>query len=180
LTVHLLNFSKTTLPVTEMAPLQETIHKAVRAAVEKTDIRAEFAIDPSLWPVAADLHQIRDALRNITLHAVRASDEEGRVRIEATNQWIPEGAIRGLEPGPYVRIAVRDWGAPIPPEDLPRFFDPYFNRGAAGDEFGLATACSIVRRHRGKVEVESEREGGTTIRFYLPGSPNDGPRLQTS
>jgi signal transduction histidine kinase len=69
---------------------------------------------------------------------------------------------------------VRDDGAGIPREALPRLFDPYYqadNQRRAnqkGTGLGLAIVKQIVDMHGGQIDVESVVEQGTTFTVTLP------------
>jgi signal transduction histidine kinase len=71
-------------------------------------------------------------------------------------------------------FVVRDKGAGIPAEDLPRVFDRFYRgRGAErnaddGSGLGLSIARSIVEKHGGTIEIESAPERGTAVRIRLP------------
>jgi len=54
-----------------------------------------------------------------------------------------------------VRLTIADEGVGIPPEHLPRIFDPYFTTKAGGSGLGLAVSYSIIRNHGGHIEAES-------------------------
>jgi signal transduction histidine kinase len=79
--------------------------------------------------------------------------------------------IKSLGRGNYVRIIIKDHGKGIPPENLPRIFDPYFTtkkkkeRGGIG--LGLAISDSIIKYHNGLITVESIVNSGTTFSIYL-------------
>jgi signal transduction histidine kinase len=66
-------------------------------------------------------------------------------------------------------VTIADNGTGMPPEVKSRLFDPFFTtKGKAGTGMGLAVSFSIVRRHNGAIEVESEVGNGTTFRISLP------------
>jgi two-component system cell cycle sensor histidine kinase/response regulator CckA len=65
---------------------------------------------------------------------------------------------------------VRDYGAGIPPEHIPRIFDPYFTTKGNARGLGLASAYSVIRKHDGQINVESQMGQGTTFQIYLPAS----------
>ncbi|HJV92391.1 MAG TPA: ATP-binding protein, partial [Azonexus sp.] len=69
-----------------------------------------------------------------------------------------------------------DTGKGIAPENLKRIFDPFFTTKAVGKGtgLGLSVSYSIVKKHHGRIEVESEMGAGTTFRVWLPVRQPDG------
>jgi CheY-like chemotaxis protein len=88
--------------------------------------------------------------------------------LTAQNEKITGLNHPGLIPGYYVRITITDTGEGIRPDHLPRIFDPYFTTRTSGSGLGLAAVYSIVKKHRGHIDVESDIGRGTTFRIRLP------------
>ncbi len=71
-------------------------------------------------------------------------------------------------------IEVRDRGPGIPEAELPLVFERFYRvdkaraRKLGGAGLGLAIAKTIVERHGGRIEAESEVGKGTTMRLRLP------------
>jgi PAS domain S-box-containing protein len=65
-------------------------------------------------------------------------------------------------------IAVSDTGSGIPPDQLPRLFDPFFSTKNEGMGLGLPIARSLVEGHGGRIWAENNPPGGATFRFTLP------------
>lgn len=166
---QLLTFAKGGTPVRRalsMAALVRDTVELARAGAP-VNIQAQFADD--LWTGDADADQISHALRNVLLNARDATPEGGLVQVCAENTVLEDRGT-GLKPGRYVRITVRDCGAGIPPEVLPRIFDPYFTTKPGASGLGLATAYAIVSKHEGRIWAESEPGVGTVVRIDLPAS----------
>ena len=90
-------------------------------------------------------------------------DTGGDVEITLANDGGGDG-------GAY-RIAVRDFGHGIPPENLGRIFEPFFTtgRGKGGSGLGMAIVYNIVTVHLGgAISVESTAGTGTTVTLILP------------
>ena len=74
---------------------------------------------------------------------------------------------------PLARLAVRDTGTGIPPEVLPKIFQPYFTTKAPrqGTGLGLNIVQRLVREAGGALHVHTRLGEGTTFTIYLPAAP---------
>ena len=83
-----------------------------------------------------------------------------------------EGAItiRTFARGEYVYVEVKDTGAGILPEHLPKIFDPFFTTKTVGQGTGLGLSLthSIIEKHRGMIFVESKPDEGATFTVKIP------------
>lgn len=76
--------------------------------------------------------------------------------------------------GKQARLAVRNTGAPISPEDLPHVFDRFYRAdkartgGVGGHGLGLAIARAIAEEHGGTLTVSSTQAEGTVFTATLP------------
>ena len=92
--------------------------------------------------------------------------------------------MRAESAGPHVRLSIIDTGPGIPPDVLPRIFEPLFTTKSFGVGLGLPTVRQIVEQHGGTIDVASAGEGGTTVTVWLPrhgdaqplATDADGPR----
>ena len=116
----------------------------------------------SLPPLEGDERRLEQAFTNLIDNAVRHTPQGGSITVRAEAQ-------NGL-----VSIAVHNTGSYIPPEELPRLFERFFqidrNRssGAGGAGLGLAIASEVVQAHRGDIRASSDRERGTEFLVTLP------------
>jgi PAS domain S-box-containing protein len=141
---------------------------------EDVALRAEFA--PGLPTVRADQGMMEQVLLNLAVNSRDAMPGGGELHI--TTRLSGAGTPDPRRPadlaaGSYVCVSVRDTGAGIAPETLPRIFEPFFTTKEAGKGtgLGLATVYGIVTQHEGGVAVESTVGVGTTFHVYLPVRP---------
>jgi PAS domain S-box-containing protein len=175
LTQQLLTFSKGGAPVRRAASVAELLRDTVGFALAGSNVRSQYTLPDDLWPVEIDPAQISQVVQNLVINAKQAMPAGGVVEILAENRILQAGETPPLSPGRFVRIAVRDHGAGIAPENLPRVFDPYFTTKGTGSGLGLTICHSIVRKHDGHIRIESQPGAGTTIEVYLPASETSAP-----
>jgi signal transduction histidine kinase len=68
----------------------------------------------------------------------------------------------------HLAITIKDRGPGIPPDVLPRVFDPYFTTRRTGTGIGLAISRNIVEGLGGRITVASAPDHGTEVRIELP------------
>ena len=76
------------------------------------------------------------------------------------------------QPG-QVCLSIGDTGVGIPPEILPRIYDPFFSTkgDTKGVGLGLAVVYGIVQRHEGTISAQSSPGAGTTFTIVIPRRP---------
>jgi PAS domain S-box-containing protein len=175
LTQQLLTFARGGEPVRSAVRLPEVVTEAANFALHGSKVRCDFNIEDGLWTAEVDKGQIGQVVQNLVINAVQAMPHGGVMSISMRNQRLAEDDIRQLEQGDYLCIVITDTGTGIRAENLARIFDPYFTTKQSGSGLGLATVYSIIRKHHGHIEVESELEKGTSFRFWLPAVPDARP-----
>ncbi len=116
--------------------------------------------------VDADSSMLDQVLVNLAVNGRDAMERGGTLSI--TTSRCGRLSPAGRPAGRYVCLEVRDSGAGIASEILPRIFDPFFTTKVNGTGLGLATVYGIVEQHRGWIDVDSAPGRGTTFRVYLP------------
>jgi two-component system phosphate regulon sensor histidine kinase PhoR len=133
-----------------------------REEAKKRGASIEVSVDPNAASLRADPVALRQALGNLVENAVRYTPSGGTITIFTR---IEDHAIS---------VGVRDTGAGIPSEHLPRIFerfyrvDPARSRAAGGTGLGLAIVKHLVEAHGGRVRAESQLGRGTTISLFFP------------
>jgi PAS domain S-box-containing protein len=178
LSEQLLTFAKGGLPIKRLADLRGLIRESAEFALRGSRSKCEFEIDADLWSAEIDSGQIAQVVQNLVLNADQAQPEGGIVAVRAENCPTSRAAPAPLSPGSYVRISVRDYGAGIRKEDRQKIFDPYYTTKAHGVGLGLTTAYSIVRKHGGLMQVESEEGQGSTFSVLLPSTQSPAPETE--
>jgi signal transduction histidine kinase len=75
---------------------------------------------------------------------------------------------QNLDEGSYYILTVTDTGAGIKNEDLAHIFTPFYTTKSTGTGFGLSQALSILRAHKGAIQVKTQLGQGTEFSIYLP------------
>ena len=169
LTQQLLTFSKGGAPIRKTQSIAECVRKSISFALSGSNISPVFTIPNDTWLCDFDESQIEQALDNITINARQAMPMGGKIKVAIRN--IPLGeSPEALPPSAYVCISICDQGPGIQKEHLTRIFEPFFTTKHQGSGLGLATCYSIVKKHNGRIDVESEFGKGTSLHIYLPAS----------
>lgn len=151
----------------QFAMPQELLDDAVQTF---QDLAASRAIEFSVMNMASsavlvDRDAIHQVFSNLIDNALKYGDQGGKILVGACE----------TEEG--VQFYVRDFGAGIPSEHLPRLFERFYrvdkarSRESGGTGLGLAIAKHVVRAHSGKIHAESELNHGSTFYFTLPRQP---------
>jgi PAS domain S-box-containing protein len=141
-------------------------------------IKIEWKIADDAWEAYVDQAQLELALVNLIINARDAMPNGGSVSVVADNCPVAGDADSGLEPGDYVRIAVRDTGTGIEPDVLEKVMDPFFTTKAVGkgSGLGLSMVYGFAKQSNGAFRIQSEVGEGTTAELWLPKAPADAVR----
>jgi two-component system, OmpR family, phosphate regulon sensor histidine kinase PhoR len=142
----------------------ELLHDAVESFQELARAQGlELAIEDSAAdPVTADREAIHQVFSNLIDNALKYAGSRERIVLGA------RPCQRGVE------FYVRDFGAGISSEHLPRLFERFYrvdkarSRESGGTGLGLAIAKHIVLAHGGTIRAESELNHGSVFFFTLP------------
>ena len=177
LTRQLLTFAKGGDPVRATAHLFPFVQETARFALSGSNVSCRFDALGNLWACSFDKNQIGQVIDNLVINAQQAMPFGGAIELTARNIALAERQHPALAKGNYVRISVRDSGIGMSKELLPRIFDPFFTTKAKGHGLGLATCYSIINRHGGCIDVESEQGRGSTFHVYLPAAGESVPDI---
>lgn len=150
------DFARPSIDSPEVVDLNESI--AITLSMVKEKIGKEVVIEKSyekIPGICCFQREINQALLNVLLNALYAVGDKGRIKI-ITRSW-----------DQMVEVCIQDNGVGIKKEDINRIFDPFFTTKpvGTGTGLGLNLTYNIIKRHNGKIEVESTKDRGT--RFYI-------------
>jgi two-component system NtrC family sensor kinase len=124
-------------------------------------------LDEHLPLVLASADQLKQVFLNLLLNAKEAMPQGGGLLVQS--RLAHEGDAELLA-GRHVVVRIRDDGAGIPPEIVPRVFEPFFSTKAErqGTGLGLWVCQDIIQHHGGQIIVRSMVGKGTTFLVALP------------
>ncbi|EMJ49561.1 PAS domain S-box protein [Leptospira santarosai] len=141
--------------VTDLAENIETVltiyHNKIKGGVE---VELDFPIRPLIAAYPDDLVQV---WTNLIYNSLQAMRFKGKIRISIQDRK------------DEVLVSIEDNGPGIPREVRERIFDPFFTTKGPGEGSGLGLDISrrIVKKHQGRIELESE-SGKTVFHIFLP------------
>jgi signal transduction histidine kinase len=148
---HRLDLNKEKFDISEVvaSAIEDT-----RRRVDYSNIKFEYSSRKIL--VEADRMRISQVLSNLLNNAVKFT-KQGTVYISAENK---DGQLM---------VSVKDTGAGIDPEIMPRLFTKFTTKSQTGTGLGLFISKSIIEAHGGRIWAESNKGGkGATFTFRLP------------
>jgi two-component system, OmpR family, phosphate regulon sensor histidine kinase PhoR len=154
-----------TLSEVDIAAVARESWAALAGKADAHQVELVVDVAPNAAMVEADLDAVRQVLTNLFDNSLRYTPDGGQVTCLS----------RRADGG--VAVSIRDNGAGITREHLPRIFERFYradqsrSRGEGGTGLGLAIVKHLVEAHGGRVSAESERGSGTTVTCVFPGPP---------
>jgi PAS domain S-box-containing protein len=140
-------------------------------------ITLEENVSRDLPPVDCNPTQIHQILLNLCVNARDAMPDGGTLILRAHSREIDASTaaqLEGAAPGRWVVLEVGDNGTGIPPNVLPRIWEPFYTtKGLKGTGLGLATVKGIVASHHGFIQLDTQEGKGTTFRVFLPAAERE-------
>jgi two-component system CheB/CheR fusion protein len=152
----------------EPLELGENVRRVVedhRSAFTARGIELEVSIPEEPLPVEGDRTRVAQVIGNLLNNAAKFTPKGGQVRVLVDRDPATSQA----------RVRVRDTGAGIAPEMMPRLFEPFtqadatLDRSQGGLGLGLALVKGLVELHGGTVAAASDGPGlGTEFTIQIP------------
>ncbi len=141
--------------------IQEVVDIArPRIEAEALSRNIHYDVDVTLGdikPVNGDAAALREVILNLITNATEAMPRGGNLAIQTTLK------------DETVIIFISDTGVGIPPEICDKIFEPFYTtKGKQGNGLGLSIAADIVKKHNGKIYVDSIPYKGSIFMIELP------------
>ena len=175
LTRQLLAFGRKQMLQPSVLQLNDAVREAgeLLARLIGEDIELQAHLDADTWPVVADAGQLTQVVMNLAVNARDAMPDGGVLAITTGNVEVTHTLAarhRGLEPGSWVVLTMRDTGIGMDRPTQERAFEPFFTTKGPGKGtgLGLATVYGIVQQSNGYIELSSTPGRGTAFWIFLP------------
>jgi signal transduction histidine kinase len=153
---------KLDLATVNVSGLIEEIVELYEHVAEDKHIAVSFSCPKNIG-ITADRNRMRQVLANLLDNALKYTNDEGTVAIDAYEQ------------NGQIVIRVRDSGAGIAPAEISKIWDRLHrgdaSRSQPGLGLGLSLVAAVVQAHRGRIGVQSEIGCGSIFTLYIPSTP---------
>jgi len=137
------------------------------------NIRLEIELADNLPPVLAHSHRLSQVVFNLINNAREAIEEAQKFR-EASEQNKRVIFIRTFQENDQAVMTVSDTGIGVPEHLKERIFEPFFTtkEKGKGKGLGLSITQEIVRNYNGNIQIQDNKERGTTFKVTFPVKPD--------
>jgi len=150
----------------------------VKDMLEKTltaRIKLDYKLEEKVWPVYLDESEMEDIILNMSINAMHAIKNNGKLLIETRNEKLNTQQSRELGlgsdsgSGDYVLLCITDTGEGMDEETRERIFDPFYStKGDKGTGLGLSQVYGFITQSGGAIKVDSVLGEGTKFSLYFP------------
>ncbi len=119
-------------------------------------VKVNFDLEEDVY-IQGNTSELHNALTNLIFNSVDAMPDGGFISFKCVRE------------GNLVNVRMEDTGIGMTDEVCEKVFDPFFTtKGRAGNGLGMSEVYGVVKRHSGKIGVESEVGVGTTLSLSFP------------
>lgn len=165
---RILDFARSTEPQftpVNVNQLLDDLGLLTRHKLRQSGIQLERTLAPDLPLLLADATQLEQAFLNLTLNAVEAMPQGGRLHITTSARRFTRGATGST----HLTVTFGDSGSGMTTEQKDRAFTSLLSSTKAkGSGLGLVIVRKIVEAHQGKIRITSQAGRGTRITLVLP------------
>jgi PAS domain S-box-containing protein len=173
LTKKLLSFTRRAPNEARPANINELVFEFRHMLEKMLTVRIEmnFNLQENLWDVYIDIDDLEDAMLNMSINAMHAMPDGGKLEFKTENYLVTAEEARtiGLEEGEYVKLSISDTGCGMDEEVEKHIFDPFFTtKDEMGTGLGLSQVYSFLERARGTITVSTSLGEGSVFELYFP------------
>ncbi|OGS35126.1 MAG: hypothetical protein A2474_01705 [Elusimicrobia bacterium RIFOXYC2_FULL_34_12] len=158
---NILMFSGETAPQlieSDLGKLIEDVLYFLQPEIESSQVQIVKMLDESIVMLKIDPALIRQVLLNIIQNAVHFMVNRERRELK----------VATMQDGSNIVLEISDTGPGIPEENVKKIFDPFFTTKPSGTGLGLTISNRIIEAHKGRIELHSVLNYGTTFKIILP------------
>lgn len=174
LTQRLITFSTGGKPNAKIQNISHLISQVVSDSSTNSLVKKTTTAQEDLWLSSVDFRQLSIAINNIIANCLEAIEHKGAIDVSIKNYSNINHKIanKDLPKNNYVQITISDDGTGIEDNNLNKVFDPYFSTKKVcnnkGLGLGLSITHSIIKKHKGFIDIQSRNMCGTTVNIWLP------------
>lgn len=134
-------------------------------------ITLEYKLQSDLWPVWLSSGDLEDTIINLSINALHAMEDSGRLTIKTCNVHLDkaEAELIQLVAGDYVCLSFTDTGCGMDETVLNKIFEPFFTtKGQGGSGLGLSQIYGFIESSNGVINVKSKPGRGSQFILYFP------------
>lgn len=147
------------IPVISLLDSIKDLKKIIVNIAERRGIKAEFELPEEELRAKIEPLALRQALLNLVMNAIEASQKGGAVRIRVKRNH--------KKPG-FANIEIIDYGVGMTRRELRRALEPFFTTKPRGTGLGLTIASRTIEMAGGKIDISSQPGKGTRVTISLP------------
>ena len=135
--------------------IESTLNMLMHEIRYKAQVHKDLADLPAVYCLSAQINQV---LMNLLVNAGHAIERDGQIHVRS---WVEDV---------WACISVRDNGCGMPEDVVNRIFEPFFTTKPVGQGtgLGLSLSFSIIKKHKGRIDVESRPGQGSCFTLRLP------------
>lgn len=158
---NLLHFSRKEELAISLTDVNKVLNETLvffRHPLSTQNIKLIKKLNSRLPFIMGERSSLKQVFMNIILNSQQAMPKGGKLTVMTKRS------------GRYVVIEINNAGPVIPKQELKNIFDPFYTKKEVGKGIGLglSVSYSIIKGHHGRIEVDSQKDRGTTFTIKLP------------
>jgi signal transduction histidine kinase len=163
--IRFLNFARPEDPLFQQVDMGTLVRETLNllsAKIKNSGLHLDVSLPENPPQVDGDPKQLGQVFLNLILNAIEAMPKGGTLTVRSNVKVMPDTHEE------YLQLFIQDTGWGISQKDRPYLFDPFFTTKEGGTGLGLSIVYSIIQKHNGQIDVESEMGKGSSFIISLP------------